>query len=465
VVNVRDLTTGETLPELSVPASMSTLAFAPTGHVLAVGTNDGTEIWELPDVRRVAVLAGQATSTGGAAVDSTGALAYSVSLDGTVVRWDVDARSSIFQRVDAPMDRFVPGAMLRDWGMMGPTADAYYILQDRVAIRDGETGDLRDPILLPDHPSAPGSAAIHAVTESPDGSRIAVGTGWGVTWLFDRDTGEELARWDTADEDWRSVRSVAFSSDGERLAVGLSNDTLQRPDGTYPAPREDVFLLDGHTLEPVGDPIEVPQSGVSGISKLAFDPSDEQLLVQHHRDWVGDWGDRTPAPVFVAVYDVETGGRKWRSSADSLGMAWSPDGRQIVIGGGDGRIQLLDATDGETLVGPMEAHDGFAEDVSFSPDGQLVLSAGTDSKVRLWSASDLSPSGTFTPTEGSAGGEAARFVGSGSTVRMLYGLQVWSAPVDPADLGAHICSVIGRDLTDEEWSALGPGRPAPRLCG
>jgi len=348
--------------------------------------------------------------------------------------------------------------------MMGPTLDAYYILGDRVAIRDGETGEMRDPIFLPDHPSAPGRAAIHSVAQSPDGTRIAVGTGWGKAWLFDRATGDELGVWDTADEDWRSVGSVAFSPDGERLAVGLANDTLQQPDGTYPAPREDVFLLDGHTLEPVGDPIEVPHTGVSGISRLAFDPSGDRLLVQHARDWMGDYGDLSPEPVFVAVYDPETGEEQWRSSADSMGMAWSPDAARIVLGGGDGKIRVLDATDGVTLLGPVEAHDGWSEDVSFSPDGRWVLSAGTDSKVRLWDASGLAPSGTFTPTDGSAGGENAEFVGSGSEIRMLSGLQVWSAPVDPAELGAHVCSLVSRDLTSAEWRALAPGRPVPDLC-
>ncbi len=47
---------------------------------------------------------------------------------------------------------------------------------------------------------------------------------------------------------------------------------------------------------------------------------------------------------------------------------------------------------------------------------------------------------------------------------MLNGLEVWTVPVDPAELGAHVCSVVGRDLTDEEWSALAPGRPTPDLC-
>ena len=134
-----------------------------------------------------------------------------------------------------------------------------------------------DPILLPDNPSGrPGAAAILAVAGSPDGGRIAVGTGWGSAWLFDRDTGAKLGQWQTGDEDWRSVASVAFSPDGERLAVGLANDTLQQPDGTFPAPGKDVFVFDGRTLEPAGEPFEVRDSGVSGITQLAFDPSGEQ---------------------------------------------------------------------------------------------------------------------------------------------------------------------------------------------
>ena len=100
VVTVHDLATGAPLPALSASADVTSLAFAPTGHVLAVGTDDGTEIWNLPEGQRLAGLSGQAAATGGVAVDPTGRQAYSVSLDGTVVRWDVDGH-----QLDLPAPR------------------------------------------------------------------------------------------------------------------------------------------------------------------------------------------------------------------------------------------------------------------------------------------------------------------------------------------------------------------------
>ena len=69
-----------------------------------------------------------------------GRQAYSVSLDGTVVRWDVTGTSSIFRRLDQPIEDVDPAAELLDL-QIGPTGDA--VLRPRRPDRDPGRRDRR----------------------------------------------------------------------------------------------------------------------------------------------------------------------------------------------------------------------------------------------------------------------------------------------------------------------------------
>jgi WD40 repeat protein len=66
-------------------------------------------------------------------------------------------------------------------------------------------------------------------------------------------------------------------------------------------------------------------------------------------------------------------------------LAWSPDGRQVVVAGGEGRLHIVSRGDatatlrGEQLPGLLA--------VVWQPGGTLIATAGQDGGVRLWDAS------------------------------------------------------------------------------
>src|SRR5689334_12083820 len=64
---------------------------------------------------------------------------------------------------------------------------------------------------------------------------------------------------------------------------------------------------------------------------------------------------------------------------------YSPDGKYIVTGCGDGIAKLWRVAD-EKLLCDMEGHETSIELVSFSPDGKKIVTASEDNTFRIWDA-------------------------------------------------------------------------------
>ncbi|MFN2484413.1 MAG: WD40 repeat domain-containing protein, partial [Candidatus Limnocylindria bacterium] len=77
---------------------------------------------------------------------------------------------------------------------------------------------------------------------------------------------------------------------------------------------------------------------------------------------------------------IHAGHRDW-----VLGVAFSPNDRQLLSASKDGTIRILDARRASSTVRVLRGHDGPVNTATFSPDGQQVLSGGADRTVRVWS--------------------------------------------------------------------------------
>ena len=150
-----------------------------------------------------------------------------------------------------------------------------------------------------------------------------------------------------------STRNVAFSPDGNRLAIG-SVAGIWIYD-VRPGKEKELDLLTGHT---------------ESVTSVAFSPDGTTLA--------SGGKDRK-----VRFWDVATGVHKttFIAAAYVFSVVYSPDGSTIASAGGDGKVQLWDVTTSENktiLIG------GFVTSVAFSPDGKTIAcTTSSDSMVRL----------------------------------------------------------------------------------
>jgi len=250
-----------------------------------------------------------------------------------------------------------------------------------------------------------GEFAGHTPAFSPDGKQVLT--------CLNRST----RLWDVASgrllRTFRGARAV-FSPDGNKVLTGGSagNTPAELWDATKGNLLRSFFSIANTIEEPLAFSPDGTQvfagrrvwdaatgkqrvlpfpKNLKRITSLAFSPDSKQLLTGSNdkiaRLW--DVASGKELRVFKAHGHDNFGGPRI-SDGGWLSVAFSPDGKQVLTGGGvvsrtvlDNVAQLWDAESGEEI----RAFRGQIQVITaagFSPDGKQVLTASEDKMARLW---------------------------------------------------------------------------------
>ncbi len=157
-----------------------------------------------------------------------------------------------------------------------------------------------------------GKGIIREIQYSPDGTRLAVASSIGI-WLYDTATHQEIA---LLTRHMHSVRSVAFSPDGNTIASG-SDDNAIRLWNVHG--RKHQQTLKGHTAP---------------VVSVAFSP-DGNTIASGSDNTIGLWNANTGK--HQQTLKGHNGGVV---SGGVSSVAFSPDGRTLASGSRDGTVLL-----------------------------------------------------------------------------------------------------------------------------
>ena len=196
---------------------------------------------------------------------------------------------------------------------------------------------------------------INSVAFSPDGQTLASGSTDNTIQLWNVSDGSLLS---TLSGHSYSVLSLAFSPDGQTLASGSSDNTIKLwhvSDGSL------MNTLSGHS---------------DSVKSIAFSPDGQTLASGSADNTIKLWSV-SDGSLQQTLY-----GRT--DSVDSI--AFSPNDQLLASSSGDGTI-IWRISDG-SLLHTLSGHTDWVNSVAFSPDGQTLASGSYDKTIKLWRISD-----------------------------------------------------------------------------
>jgi WD40 repeat protein len=419
-------------------AAVQGVGFSLDGRtIVSTGDDKQVLVWDVASGALKETFDGHAGRVFGPAFSSDGNTAYTVGLDGALIAWDLSGQ----HRLGRPF-RAGSGDALQNIGI-GFSRLAISPDDTKIASVEG-TGrvsvvDLATRRQLFETAPVKGGALLD-VAWNPDGRTFAtVGLGPYVdVWSG---TDGSLVR------SYKGLKTpasgIAFSPDGRLLAVGADDfhvhlwnvatgQEIAKLRATTYLPHV-AFSPDGKELVATQQDVPGPQGGVATVWRL----SDRKRLYS---------------------VDIDDG------YGAGFSAAFSPDGKLLVTGGGDGAVKFWDAKTGKPNGRSFIGNPGWIRSLSFDPTGRLLLTAGTDGLIRLWDVKARTEYGA--PLPGLEGQEThAAFTPDGTHV-VSVGVDGNGVDWDirPSSWERTACSVAGRTLTKDEWDQYLSGQGYNPAC-
>jgi hypothetical protein len=215
--------------------------------------------------------------------------------------------------------------------------------------------------------------------------------------------------------------------------------------------------IDAHTLQPVGDPVDLRPS--VGDFRFIYETADRKKVILA----VGD------SPREVQIVDLERGtSRRMSMEANVFGLAPSPVGTRMVVYDNEekwGVLRTESLLEGSPrwVLPPRPFPGNVPWDFAWSADGHEIVTTGTG-VVELWQADTLARLGSLyagnqddVPTVGILKGDPSLMIAHPHGDVLTWDLR----PQHVVDLA---CSLAGRNFTEQEWKKFVGDRPYRKTC-
>jgi WD40 repeat protein len=389
--------------------SAYTVAFSADGRLLAAGISPVVKVWDWKNRQFLQSLPSHSFHTIPVAFSGDGRLATGGFRAGPKL-WD--PRSGTLLRTmdgcDHPVSAlaFSPDSKCLAAASFGRD----------VKLSDSTTGKVRHIFDL--H-----TGNVECVAFSPNGRRLASGGEDRTVRVWDAATGREVLGLRGHTD---RCACVAFSPDGLRLASASADETIRIWDATPlrgDEGRQETLTFTEHADEirtvacnplPAGEKgsgegWRIASADMDGLVKI-WDAQTGRVIAEFggHEEISGKrgvvfcvaWRPKgnliaSAALDTVRVWDARTQREVFRLPAvmgkialPYQAVAFSPDGRYLVTGKGDGAVQVWDAETGEEF-GTLGTHKQAIRGLVFSKGGEYLASASSEGTVKLWDAKRL----------------------------------------------------------------------------
>jgi WD40 repeat protein/serine/threonine protein kinase len=396
IAKVWDSSDGRELFALEGPPGwVVSVSWSSDGRRLATAYEDGTtKIWEAGGKRELATFKGHRAAFASVSWSPGGNRLATASFDGTAKIWDCDHDPAL-----VTFQAHSSGVTALSWSSDGKHLATASKHGPAKVWNAAEGRQLLTVKGLTD--------GIDSVSWSPDGKRLATGSFDGTAKVYEVTSGRELLT--------LKGRGISWSPDGTQLATVSENGTAKiwdsrdgRPihilKGHHSAVTSVCWSTDGKQLATgsvdgtaivwdaaVGKSLLPIKQYTSGVRCVAWSPDGNRLATGNDDGTANVWNLAGGGRVLPFRGLSSRGAQVSHEMTQISSVCWSPDGKRLATGSGDGTTKIWDAASGQellTLAGGMVFHLQGTKVMSWSQDGKRLATGSFAGTVKVWEAAD-----------------------------------------------------------------------------